>query len=171
MAWIVCSPSSQGFGRRALGWLFTFHVVVFSRIWFRAGSLVFWTPNDEATPPQGAWDTALHLWANLTSPTLSSADFTVDATTWMALGLMVSGVPPPPHAQFSPGHLGGVRSKMALVGVLGTLDGVRRPRGLGSTRPQPPIHLLAVLKPCSVRWMRGGLHLLVRAAGLRLGSA
>ena len=81
------------------------------------------------------------------------------------------GVPPPPHAEFSSGHLGGVRSKMALVGVLGALDGVRRPRGLGSIRPQPPIHLLAVLKPCSMRRMRGGLHLLVRAAGLRLGSA
>ena len=91
VAWIVCSPSTQGFGRRALGWLFTFHVVVFSRIWFRAGSLVFWTPNDEATPPEGAWDTALQLWANLTSPRLSTSDFTVDATTWMALGLMVLG--------------------------------------------------------------------------------
>ena len=73
--------------------------------------------------------------------------------------------------RFSQGHLGGVRSKMALVGVLGFVDGVRRPRGLGSIRPQPPIHILAVLKPSSVRRMRGGLHLLVRAARFRLGSA
>ena len=66
-------------------------VVVFSRIWFRAGSLVFWNQGDETMQPEGAWDTALALWANLTTPATSTMAHTVDPTTWAALGLMVLG--------------------------------------------------------------------------------
>lgn len=91
VAWIVLSPSTQSQWRRALGWLFTFHVVVFSRIWFRAGSLVFWDHGEEAMQPEGAWDIALAMWTALTSPATSTLDGTVDFTTWGALGLMVLG--------------------------------------------------------------------------------
>jgi D-alanyl-lipoteichoic acid acyltransferase DltB (MBOAT superfamily) len=91
VAWIVLSPSTQSQWRRALGWLFTFHVVVFSRIWFRAGSLVFWDHGEEAMQPEGAWDIALAMWTALTSPATSTLDGAVDFTTWGALGLMVLG--------------------------------------------------------------------------------
>lgn len=91
VAWIVFAPSTRTRWQRGLGWLFTFHVVVLSRIWFRAGSLVFWNQGGDAFQPQGAWSTALTMWVNLTSPSLSVEEFTVDPTTWVALGLMVLG--------------------------------------------------------------------------------
>ena len=77
-------------------------------------------------------------------------------------------IPPSPYAPFSQGILGGFRSKVALVGVLVFVDGLRRPRSLGTTRRHPPLHILAVLRPSSVRWVGGRLHLLVRATRFRL---
>ena len=91
VAWIVLSPSTHTPWRRALGWLLTFHVVVISRIWFRAGSLVFWSQGDGTMQPEGAWETALAMWANLTTPATATMAHTVDPTTWAVLGLVVSG--------------------------------------------------------------------------------
>ena len=87
-----------------------------------------------------------------------------------SLGTDGFGIPPSPHAPFSQDNLGSFRSKMASVGVLVALDGVRSPRGMGRSRASAPLHLLAVLRSRSVRRMDRRLHLLVGAARLRLGS-
>ena len=69
-AWIVLPLRSENAWSRWLGWLVTFHTVVASRIWFRAGSLVHWNEGVGTPHPKGAWDTAWSIWHVLTSSTV-----------------------------------------------------------------------------------------------------
>ena len=64
VAWIWAGPSQSKWARAA-GWLFTFHVVVLSRIWFRAGSITSWEEYATGPHPNDAWATALALWDQL----------------------------------------------------------------------------------------------------------
>lgn len=65
-AWILLRPQSQKTWAKWLGWLVTFHTVVASRIWFRAGSLVDLNEGAMAPHPEGAWNTAWSMWSALT---------------------------------------------------------------------------------------------------------
>lgn len=78
--WVLVAPkNSQRPSSRIrtwLGWLVTFHIVVLSRIWFRAGSLVSWDETHTGPHPDDAWETALALWNRLnewTTPVGSEA--------------------------------------------------------------------------------------------------
>ena len=69
-AWIVLPLRSDKSWSRWLGWLVTFHTVVASRIWFRAGSLVHWDDGIGTPHPEGAWDTAWSICHVLTHGTV-----------------------------------------------------------------------------------------------------
>ena len=64
VVWVWAGPR-QSWWARATGWLFTFHVVVLSRIWFRAGSITSWEEYATGPHPNDAWATALALWDQL----------------------------------------------------------------------------------------------------------
>ena len=66
--WVLISKPANGQINRwtqAAGWFFTFHVVVFSRIWFRAGSLLDWNESTVGPHPENAWSIAKSLCAQL----------------------------------------------------------------------------------------------------------
>lgn len=66
--WVLISKPANGQINRwtqAGGWFFTFHVVVFSRIWFRAGSLLDWNESTVGPHPENAWSIAKSLCAQL----------------------------------------------------------------------------------------------------------
>jgi alginate O-acetyltransferase complex protein AlgI len=67
--WVLVAPrnSTQPSSRIRtwLGWLVTFHIVVLSRIWFRAGSVVAWDESQTRPHPDDAWETAVALWNRL----------------------------------------------------------------------------------------------------------
>ncbi len=83
------SPSSPPL--RFLGWFVTFHTVVFSRIWFRAGSLISWDESTSAPHPERAWETALALLHQMQLPSPNWGDSVWDPTYLAGLGLMGAG--------------------------------------------------------------------------------
>ena len=91
VAWICVPPPLKGSG--VVRWVGCSRFMWWSSAAF-GFALEAWCFGHQTTRQhclEGAWDTALQLWTNLTSPRLSTSDFTVDATTWLALGLMILG--------------------------------------------------------------------------------
>ena len=86
-AWILLPLRSENAWSRWLGWLVTFHTVVASRIWFRAGSLVNLNENAASPHPEGAWDTAWSIWHSLTQSTveLSSVQWRLEYCAGLTL--------------------------------------------------------------------------------------
>ena len=89
MAWSMTRPELNRWWKRALAWMLTFHVVVFSRIWFRAGSLLHWDETTESPHPEDAWQTAVLLWERVRH----SWEYQLECSetlTW-SLGLLGTG--------------------------------------------------------------------------------
>ena len=64
-AWVLVAPHPLPTWAKPLTWFATFHVVVLSRIWFRAGSLRTWDEAASGPHPEDAWGTATTLWHSL----------------------------------------------------------------------------------------------------------
>jgi len=62
---VLVAPHPLPTWAKPLTWFATFHVVVLSRIWFRAGSLRTWDEAASGPHPEDAWGTATTLWHSL----------------------------------------------------------------------------------------------------------
>ena len=90
VAWIWLRRPSSAAWRLFLGWFCTFHIVVLSRIWFRAGSLTAWSELSEGPHPSDAWENAQLMATQLVSPQVWQT-MPWSASVWMGTGLLLVG--------------------------------------------------------------------------------
>jgi hypothetical protein len=90
VAWIWLRRPSSAAWRLFLGWFCTFHIVVLSRIWFRAGSLTAWSELSEGPHPSDAWENAQLMATQLVSPQVWQT-MPWSASVWMGTGLLLIG--------------------------------------------------------------------------------
>ena len=90
-AWIVLPLRSEKKWAAWLGWLVTFHTVVASRIWFRAGSLVHMNEDTTSPHPEGAWNTAWSIWRALTQSNVELGSMHWQPEYMAGLALLAAG--------------------------------------------------------------------------------
>ena len=90
VAWVWLRRPSSSPWRLFLGWFATFHIVVLSRIWFRAGSLTAWSELSEGPNPSNAWENAKLIATQLLSPHVWQALHWTPSVS-MGAGLLLLG--------------------------------------------------------------------------------